>query len=407
MKRWNVLITHRRAGKTIWAINALLKAVFTCPHKNPRGYYIAPFYSQAKRVAWQYIKDFTRVIPGTIFNESELLCKLPNGACIQLLGAENAQSLRGLYSDFIVCDEYAQFSPRIYAEVLGPTLVDRKGTIVFCGTPQGMANDLYDKYVYAQSDSEWASWIFPATYTGIIPEEELERAKKQMSDEQYASEYLCSFATSLQGAYYAEAILQARDEGRITKLDWVPSLPVYTAWDLGVSDATSIWFFQRNGNQIGFIDFYENSGEGLGHYVNVMAKKPYVYSIDDGFIGPHDIKVREFGTGKSRWEQAMALGVRFSICPNLSIDDGIEASKLLLKTCWFDAEKCKDGLKSLENYKRSWSEDRQVFSTKPLHDWASNAADAFRYAAIMSDRATSIADIAWETRLPYSDVGIV
>jgi hypothetical protein len=276
------------------------------------------------------------------------------------------------------------------------------------GTPQGMQNELYTKWVLAQTDNEWFSAVYPASMTGIIPDEELERAKKQMSDEQYAAEYLCSFATSLQGAYYADAVLRAREEGRIAQVDWVPSLPVFTYWDLGMADATSIWFVQRSdNNQIRFIDCYENSGEGLGHYINVLSRKPYVYAPDYAHTAPHDIKVRELGTGKSRWEQAASLGIRFNICPNLSLEDGIEAARLQLKTCWFDAEKCKDGLKALENYRRVYNDDRQCFSAKPLHDWTSHFADGFRYASIMIDRTTEKDSADWNTPLNWPSVGIV
>jgi hypothetical protein len=228
-----------------------------------------------------------------------------------------------------------------------------------------------------------------------------------MSDEAYAGEYECSFATSLQGAYYAEAILRARDDGRITDCPWDPSIPVYTYWDLGIADATSIWFAQKAGNQVRFIDYIEDSGHGLGYYINKLARLPYVYALDYAHTAPHDIKVREMGTGVSRWEQAEKLGVRFQVCPNLSIEDGIEASRLLLKTAWFNAKKCELGLKGLENYRRTWSEDKKCFSSKPLHDWSSNPADAFRYAAICIERSTSNNDSDWTKPLPYLDVGIV
>ena len=408
LKRFNVIVCHRRFGKTVFAINHLIKSAFTCQLKNPRFYYVAPYYGQSKRIAWDFVKQYTRVIPGTTYNESELRCDFPNGARIQLLGADNADSLRGVYADGIILDEVAQMSPRLYAEVLGPTLIDRKGYVVFMGTPQGMANELYTKWVIAQTDPEWYSAVFPASETGIIPEEELERAKKQMSDEQYAAEYLCSFATSLQGAYYADAIIRAREEGRVTQIDWVPSLPVFTYWDLGMADSTAIWFVQRSdNNQIRFIDYYENSGEGLGHYINVLSKRPYVYAIDSAHTAPHDIKVRELGTGKSRWEQAAGLGIRFQICPNLSLEDGIEAARLLLKTCWFDADKCKEGLKALENYRRQYNEDRQCFNAKPLHDWTSHAADSFRYTAIMIDRTTEKDAADWNRPLNWPSVGVV
>ena len=175
-----------------------------------------------------------------------------------------------------------------------------------------------------------------------------------------------------------------------------------------MADSTAIWFVQRSdNNQIRFIDYYENSGEGLGHYVNVLSKKPYVYAIDSAHTAPHDIKVRELGTGKSRWEQAAGLGIRFQICPNLSLEDGIEAARLLLKTCWFDADKCKDGLKALENYRRQYNEDRQCFNAKPLHDWTSHAADSFRYTAIMIDRTTEKDAADWNRPLNWPDVGVV
>lgn len=185
------------------------------------------------------------------------------------------------------------------------------------------------------------------------------------------------------GSYYGKVLQAAKDAGRIATVPADPALLVHTAWDLGVGDSTAIWFFQfhRVGpvGEFRFIDFYEASGEGLAHYAGVLASKGYNYGKH---IAPHDINVRELGSGKSRIETAEGFGIRFDVCPNIPVDDGIEAARQCISSAWFDQTKCGPGLDSLWSYQKEWDDHHGVYRTKPLHDWTSHAADAFRYAAV-------------------------
>jgi hypothetical protein len=208
-----------------------------------------------------------------------------------------------------------------------------------------------------------------------------------------------AFEASVEGAYYAEQIARAEADGRVCKVPWEPRVDVETWWDLGMDDDMSIWFVQRVGKEIRLIDFYANSGEGLAHYAKELRSRPYIYGRH---IGPHDIEVRELGTGKSRKETAEEMGLRpFDVAPKLEVQDGIEAVRNMLATCWFDAEKCADGLRSLKNYRKDWDENRGVWLPRPRHDWASHAADAMRTGATAREITKS------DVRLELPSYGIV
>lgn len=183
----------------------------------------------------------------------------------------------------------------------------------------------------------------------------------------------------IKGSYYGDQYIKALDEGRITRVPHEEGLQVSTYWDLGVGDATAIWFVQQVNNEVRFIDYYENEGEGLPHYIQVLQSKPYIYSRH---VAPHDIEVRELTSGKSRKEIAQKLGIRFDVAPKLSFDDGINAGRMLFSKCWFDEAKCKQGLLCLKKYRKEYDEKRSVFKDKPIHDCFSHGADAFRYCAI-------------------------
>ena len=186
-----------------------------------------------------------------------------------------------------------------------------------------------------------------------------------------------------EGSYYGRLLARAEEEGRLGAVPVEPDLLVHTAWDLGVSDSTAVWFFQHlprgRFGEWRFVDFYEASGEGLAHYAEVLARRGYRYG---SHIAPHDIAVRELGTGRSRIESARALGLNFEIAPRLSVADGIEAARQVLDSAWFDRERCGRGLECLWAYQREFDEARSCFREAPLHDWTSHGADAFRYAAI-------------------------
>lgn len=377
--RWAIVVCHRRFGKTVLAVNHLIRAAMRSTSKDSRYAYLAPTYAQGKAVAWDYLKHYSRPIPGVKVNESELRIEYPNGSRIRIYGCDNPDSLRGLYLDGAVLDEYALMSPRVFAEIISPALSDRKGWAIFIGTPWGH-NHFYDLLEMAQADSNWLTAIYKASETGIIDPDELARLKSAMSIQQYQQELECSFDGAIQGAYYAEQIEQAEKDGRITSIPYDSRLEVETFWDLGMNDSTAIWFMQTVGREIRLIDYYEASGAALEHYVKTLKEKGYNYGKHNL---PHDAEVRELGTGKSRMEMLQSMGLRNTeIVPKLSIEDGIEAARVIFSRCWFDKNKCKDGLNALKNYRKEFDEKRNTFKPRPLHDWASNGADSFRYFAV-------------------------
>lgn len=377
-KRWGVVVCHRRFGKTVWAINHILRDAIMCGRANPRYAYMAPTYRQAKNVAWDYLKQFAGGIPGAKFHETELRCDLPTGARISLLGAENPDSLRGIYLDGCVMDEVAQMPENVFPEVIRPALSDRKGWAVFVGTPKGH-NAFFDLYEEASGNDDWLCAVYKAGQTGILDEAELVAARQTMSHDQYQQEFECSWNANVPGAIYGKDLEDAQDAGRICNVPYDPAHRVDTFWDLGVGDSTAIWFTQTVGRALHVIDYYEARNEGLPHYCKVLSDLRYLYG---DHYAPHDIQVRELGSGKSRREVAWDLGLNFRIIPKLPIEDGIHAAQMLIPRLWFDREKTKVGLEALRQYHRAYNERTRSFRASPVHDWTSHAADAFRYLAV-------------------------
>ena len=377
-KRWAVVVMHRRAGKTVMAINHLLRDAILCDRPNPRFFYIAPTYRQAKQISFDYIKQFAGKIPMVRFHETELRCDLPNGARIQLLGSENPASLRGIYADGVVLDEMADMPESLFPEVIRPALSDRKGYAIFIGTPRGH-NAFYDLFTAAEQQDDWHTAIYKASDTNILDEEELEAARSMMSVDQFEQEFQCSWVANVPGAVFGKELQAAQETGRISSVPYDPSVKVDTWWDLGVGDSTVVWFTQSVGRAVHVIDFYENRGEGLPHYARMLQDKDYLYGTHNA---PHDIEVREMGSGKSRREVAWDLGINFRVVPKLPVEDGLHAAQMLIPRCWFDQERCKPGLESLRHYHRAYNERLRSFRNTPVHDWSSHAADAFRYLSV-------------------------
>jgi len=380
-KRNAVTVAHRRAGKTVARLNKILKAAITGPADGRYGY-LAPTYVQAKDIAWGYLKHYTAELltHGGSKNEAELSVTLPNGAIIRLYGAENYDRMRGLYFNGVALDEAQDIPPVALTQVILPALADRGGWLDAAGTPKGRAGLLYQLKQMAEEDpDEWFYQELKASTTGILPEIELARLRKLMPQNEYAQEMECDFSAAVTGAYYAALLKDADTDGRITNVPWEPSLSVYTSWDLGILDSTSIVLWQQTrGGEIRVIDYYEASGYGLDHYVKVLRDKPYTYGKH---YAPHDIRVRELGSGKSRLEVAEGLGIRFEVAPSLSVEDGINAVRMMIPKVWFDAKKCKSLIEALRLYQEKRDPKRGI-AMGPLHDWTSHAADAFRYMAI-------------------------
>jgi hypothetical protein len=379
-QRFAVMVCHRRAGKTVASIHDLQDAALRCQLTRPRFAYLAPFLKQSKTVAWDYLREAMaplRVL-GAETNESELRVDYHNGGQVRLYGADNPDALRGIYLDGVVLDEYADMDPRVWAEIIRPALADRKGWAVFIGTPKGR-NAFHELWVRSQTDMTWYSLMLKASDTGIVSSDELALAAKDLTSEQYAQEFECSFDAAIRGAYYGREINQAEAEGRIRDVPHEPELPVYTAWDLGWGDSTSIWFFQVAGAEVRVIDHYENHGYGLDHYLTVLKKRGYGYAVD--FV-PHDAKVHELIAGRTRVEYLSDLGRDLRVIGRHKVEDGINAGRLLLARCVFDAAKCAYGLDALRQYQTEFDEKTKAFKDSPRHDWTCHAADAWRYLAM-------------------------
>jgi phage terminase large subunit len=375
-ERWKVLVIHRRAGKTYASINHLIRDCLRTP--NSRFAYIAPTYRQAKDIAWDMLKKSCEDIDGIRFFESELRADFKNGARIKLYGADNPDSLRGLALWGVIFDEYSQQPGNIFTEIIRPALADNKGYAIWIGTPKGK-NDFFRLYEYAKRSENWLGLLLTVDDTKLIEEAELADAEGIMDSDEFKQEWFCSFEAAIKGAYYASQVSKARKDDRITSVPYIESLRVDTWWDLGIGDSTAIWFTQYVGNEIHFIDYYEASGEGLKHYASILDKRGYLYNTHNA---PHDIEVRELGSGKSRIEMAKKYGIKFKVVPKLGIQDGINAVRTDFNRYWFDENKCARGLDAIAQYHKEWDEKRGEFMSNPRHDWTSHASDALRYCAV-------------------------
>ena len=401
-ERFAKIVAHRRFGKTVGCINDKIKAALTNTRQfpPPRYSYVAPTYTQAKDVAWSYLKHYSAPIPGIQVSESELWVEYPNGARIRLYGADNYDRMRGLYNDGVTIDEPAQMDPRAWPEVIRPTLSDYAGWATFIGTPAG--RDWFYKVDRNETGDELPDWFrltLRASETGIIRPDELESLKSGLTDEQFAQEFECSFEAAVIGAYYGKLMREAED--RITGVPYEPVSQVYTAWDLGIRDSTAIWFSQVVGREIRIIDYYEATGADLGHYVREIVSRPYLYA---GHIVPHDAQAKELGTGKSRLEVLESLGLKnLTIAPMHRVEDGINAVRTVLPRCWFDSKRCARGIDALKLYRAEYDDKLQALKPRPVHDWTSHAADAVRYLAMTLDR--QIDTTGFNRKIEYPDYG--
>lgn len=381
-KRWSCLVAHRRAGKTVAKINDLIRGAMLCKLPRPRFAYIAPFRDQAKRVAWDYLKHYSRPLWSGGPNESELSVTLVGDRKVSLFGADNADSLRGIYLDGADLDEFGDFKPGVWGNVIRPALADRKGWASFGGTPKGR-NEFWDVRELARKNpNDWFLLELRASESGILDAEELDAARQQLTPDQYAQEFECDFSAALAGAYFGREMVAAEREGRIGAVDYDPAIPTHTAWDIGYRDDTAIWFYQVVRDEIHVIDYHASSGQTIEHYTKLVTDKPYRYGTH---WLPHDARAKTLASGgKSVIEQLGAgLGWKnMDIVPMLDIQDGIQAARRALVQTWFDEAKCYEGLEALRQYQREYDEEKKAFRERPRHDWTSHPADAYRMLAV-------------------------
>jgi len=373
-------VAHRRAGKTVAAINDIIKRALLEGGRGAQYAYIAPFRSQAKSVAWDYLKYYAKAVSESS-NESELTVTLINGAKVRLFGADNADAMRGLGFNGVYLDEYGDFKPSVWGNIVRPALSDRLGWAVFGGTPKGK-NQFYDIYKVSQATPDWFLLRLPASVSKLLPATELKAASQQLSQDQYDQEYECSFDAAIMGAYYGQEMRQVDADGRIRDLRFDADADVMTAWDLGYRDDTAIWFYQVVRNEIHVLDYYAVSGASIEEIAKVVIDKGYRYTRH---YLPHDARAKTLASGgKSIVEQlAVHLGGmnKLSIVPEIGVQDGIQAVRMILPKCYFDPI-CDEGLEALRQYQREYDEDKKSFRQTPRHDWCSHPADAFRMLAV-------------------------
>ena len=380
-KRWACLVAHRRAGKTVAAVNDIIRAAFMYQGPNGLFGFVAPYQIMARRIAWDYFKFFAEPLIKDA-NEQQMTLTLVNGSKIGLFGSDSADSMRGLGFSGLYLDEFGDFKPSVFGNVLRPALADKGGWCVFAGTPKGK-NQFWEIYQTAQRlPEEWFLLRLTASESGLLPQSELNAAKAQLSEDQYLQEFECSFEAAILGAFYGTEMRQADSQGRISPdVRHDSGHPVYTAWDLGYRDDTAIFWYQVISGEVRVIDFFAVSGADIRAIAEVVVNKGYRYAKH---YLPHDARAKSLQTGRSIVEQlADHLGIaNLSVVPNIGLQDGIQAVRQMLPRTWFNSVKCGDGIEALRQYQREYDEDKKAFRASPRHDWTSHPADAFRMLAV-------------------------
>jgi len=275
--------------------------------------------------------------------------------------------------------------PRMWGEIIRPLLADRLGWAVFIGTPKGH-NAFYDVYNNATKNDNWFVKTLRASQTKLLPDSELKDAFQSMSEDQYLQEFECSFEAAIIGAYYGKEMRVLTDGNRITKVEHDPIFPVYTAWDLGYSDDTAIWWYQVVRGELRILDYHSSNGQPVSYYTGLIEAKQqeFGYTYKTHWL-PHDARAKTLASGGKSIIEQISYKIpleSLKIVPNLSLQDGIQAGRVALSRAWFDAERCSDGIECLRQYQREFDEDKKVFRDKPRHDWTSHGADAWRMLSI-------------------------
>jgi len=377
--------THRRAGKTVALVNDLLYGALQCSLRKPQLAYIGPTFTQAKRIAWTYLKDYAEPYLSRPPQESELKLTLKNDATIHVLGADNADALRGMYLDGTVNDEYAMFRPSVFSQIIRPALSDRNGWSVFASTPRGK-NLFYTTHRTAEQEPhEWFSLTLRASTSGIIPAHELEQLRRQMDPEEFAQEYECSFDAALKGAIYALEVDMLFADGRVSPVGepplYDPELPTSVVYDLGYTDATvALWWQTHKNGRHKIVKVEATTGADIFHHIASIHN--FAGEVDEVWL-PHDARAKNLQTGKSVVEQFLSEGIRPRIVASHKIRDGISAVRKVFPSIEIDEATTGDFVEAIKSYRREWNEDLGMFSERPVHDWSSHYADVLRYFALV------------------------
>jgi phage terminase large subunit len=383
-QRRALLVVHRRGGKTVSCVNDLVEKAQRSLKPDAFYAYVGPYAKQTAQVAWKYLKEAVRRIPGHKIHETKKQVEVPSRckgsrSTIGLFGADNPDSLRGMYFDGIVLDEVADMKSSVWNEVIQPALMDRHGWAVFIGTPKGKGF-FYKMYEKARGNpAEWYVLLLKASVSGLLDQKELDNYRSEVDDDTYEQEMECSFAAGIRGSYWAKQISEAEDEGRLDDFPVVNSQPVHISLDIGVRDATSAWFFQIIAGELRVVDFQEWTNS-TAHYILPEIKEKG-YKIGDVWM-PHDGLHRHWESERTASQVVAKFGYRVRQVPDVSVQQGIQAVRALLPSIRFAGARCYQGIESLKSYQRVWSDRLDCFSNNPLHDESSHAADSFRYLTL-------------------------
>lgn len=371
-----IIVAHRRAGKTVAVIAETINQMFSCRYSEPQWAYVAPTARQARMVSWPYFTKMLGHIPGIEFREHALEIRFPNGGRIMLASGEAYDRLRGAYLDGAVVDEAADCPASLIGTVLRPALADRQGKLVQIGTVKGRG-PFWQTYLRARQSDDWYAGLFLPSDTMVLPDDELELLKREMTPDEYRQEMLCDPDAAVRGSYYGESLRNLTDRGGITSVPYDPALPVTVALDLGISDSTACWFAQlHRGGEIRLIEYAEWQNTSFLQIIREIRERGFI-ALE--WIGPHDLSVREYTSGQSRYDAAADVGVVFTIAPRLPVIDGIEAVRRAMPRMVFDDLGTQVGREYLALYRSDWDDTRRVLSRNPVHDFSSHAADAMRY----------------------------
>lgn len=383
-------VWHRRCGKDSFSLQ--LGAIGS-QERVGTYWHMLPTLNQARKVVWDGIdKDGRRMIDQAFpkemrksINNSDMKIEFKNGSIWQCVGSDNYDSLVGTNPIGVVMSEYSVADPRAW-DFIRPILSENGGWAVFIYTPRGK-NHGHDLYQSAVKNPKWFSSLLTIkdtfrdeakTEAVITYEDYLEEINAGMDPQLAAQEYLCSFDAGLFGAYYTDQLKLAK----VGDFPWNPSKPVHTFWDLGLRDATTVWFGQEapdGSGAINIIDYWEESNVPLLHWLKRLKETPYSYG---SHTGPHDLKQRQYSNGKDHVSTASEQGIEFEVCPSISLKAGIDQTKSFIPRLRFNEATTSQGYDALVNYRREYNSKLRVFMDRPLHDWASHGSDAMRIMSI-------------------------
>ena len=387
---------HRRAGKD----DVLLHRTAVAAFERPATYWTAlPEYAQARKALWAAVNPhsgkrrideaFPEALRETT-NEQEMFIRFKNGSTWQLVGSDRYNSLVGAGVAGVTFSEYALANPSAYAYIR-PMLEENNGWAAFISTPRGR-NHFKDLLDMASRNPAWFAETLSVHDTGALTPQQIEDGRAEyialygedIGNAQFAQEYEVSFNAAILGAFYAREMSAVRSSGRISPdLEPLPGRPVHRAWDIGVRDDTSIWWFQVVGSRIFILDCYSQSGVGLDHYADIVHKRDAAMGWQAGIdFVPHDARVKEWGSGKTRIETMIEFGLKPQLCTTATKLDGINAVRQMLPRCIFHERTDEQGIAALEQYRREWDDDKKAFKATEVHDWSSHLSDAFRYLAL-------------------------